>query len=449
MKKEWALLIGIVTVTLLIAIGLLRVFAPGLLRIPASLQLVKVSKKVPPFYEGIFRKEDFDSREFQINDPYVEIRAKPLIPELWMKQLVGPHDILGFRNRYVPNVADIVVIGDSQTYGNNVVMENNWPNQMLGNLNKKKPVLYCMAAGGWGAVQYFDMFEKALLLQPRIIIVAFYTGNDPLESFEVAYNIDKWKSLRIDPALTSKDVPNVEFPAPESEWRHVRFKDGVETIFTPRLRFASNQDHSAVRAGYAIMLEVARQMSIKTQSLNIRLVFTLIPTKEMVYAEKFLHDQIIPSEDYLTLIGAEEKNLRTLSFELDQLPNAVYVDLLTPLQQAALKPEPLYPPDINGHPIAAGYKVIADTLSPVVGSYLQVRPHGLFAVELPYADYFVAVINNEGVWIFDRDDIMKANGWGLDGIKTIKYRDIADLPIRGTVAIVDPARFGPAVIGAK
>lgn len=449
MKKEWVLLITTLIVTLLISIIFIRVFAPQLLGIPPSLQLVQVSKKIPPFYEGVFRMEDFNSREFQLNDPYVEVRSKPLIPEFWGMEVVGPHDILGFRNRYVPNVADIIVIGDSQTYGNNAVFEDNWPSQLTHILGNKKPTVYSMAAGSWGAIQYLDMFDKAILFQPRIVIVAFYTGNDPLDSFILAYNIDKWKPFRTDPNISSKDAPSVKFPPPESEWWHIKFKDGVETTFTPRLRLASNQEHPAVHAGYDIMRDVARQISMKARTLNIQVIFTVVPTKELVYAEKVLHDEFIPPKDYLTLIGAEEKNIKSLVAELAKFPNAMYVDLLVPLQQAALKPIQLYPSDINGHPIAAGYKVMAEALSSVADGYLYDNPQGLFAVELSSKDNFIALINNEGVWVFDRDDIMKANGWPLENIKTIKYRDIANIPIRGIVTTIDPTRFGPISVRPK
>lgn len=448
MKKEWLLLITTVAVTLLLSLGLIRWFAPQLLGVPISLQLVKVSKEVPPFYEGVFRPEDYNSREFQLNDPYSEVRAKPLIQELWENMFVGPHDILGFRNRSVPNVADIIAIGDSQTYGNNVLLEDNWPTQLLKNL-KAKHSLYNMSAGGWGAIQYFDMFDKAMLLQPRIIIVAFYTGNDPLESFLLAYNIDRWKSLRTDPGLDSTDAPAVKFPPPESEWWPVKFKDGTETIFTPRLRLVSNQEHPAIHAGYGIMKKVAHQMSIKAQPSNIKIIFTIIPTKELVYLEKIRQDGIPPIEDYIALINSEEKNLTTLASELNKLPNSIYVDLLSPLQQAALNSIPLYPSNPDGHPINTGYSIIAETLAPVVERYLQERPRGLFELEVPSESNkarLIILINNEGVWLFDSNEVIKANGWQLDEAKTLRYRDIADIPIRGTVTTIDPVRFGPRSI---
>ena len=65
--------------------------------------------------------------------------------------------MLGFRNAAVPVAADIVTIGDSMTYGNNAVMEENWPAWMLAALQREDVKVYNMSTGGWAAVQYLDM----------------------------------------------------------------------------------------------------------------------------------------------------------------------------------------------------------------------------------------------------------------------------------------------------
>jgi hypothetical protein len=40
--------------------------------------------------------------------------------------------------------------------------------------------------------------------------------------------------------------------------------------------------------------------------------------------------------------------------------------------------------------------------------------------------------------------LIEANGWPAAELQTIELRDILDLPHRGVVDVVDPARFGPA-----
>src|SRR5512145_3405323 len=92
MKKEWVLSLGVTVLTALVGLGLIWLFAPQLIGSGRDLQLVQVGKEVPPFFDNVFRKQDYDSLEFIIQDPYVK-RAKPLYKEYFEK---GPHHILGF-----------------------------------------------------------------------------------------------------------------------------------------------------------------------------------------------------------------------------------------------------------------------------------------------------------------------------------------------------------------
>ena len=157
MRKDHWLVIGSALFSLILALGVIRWQAPQLLGMPQDLQLVRVDKVVPSFFEGVFRRDDLLSTEYFISDPLTRIRPKPLQSETLR---FGPNDLLGFRNRHIPNIADIVVIGDSQTYGNNALLKHNWPTKLGRMLATKQNVTYSMAAGGWCAVQYLDMFKK-------------------------------------------------------------------------------------------------------------------------------------------------------------------------------------------------------------------------------------------------------------------------------------------------
>ena len=101
MRKEWILAAATVLVTMSAALALLRWLAPQLLGMPVDLQLVQASKAVPPFFENVFREQDLASDNLLLQDPYTNIRFKPLLPA---DNTSGPHDILGFRNEAVPNV---------------------------------------------------------------------------------------------------------------------------------------------------------------------------------------------------------------------------------------------------------------------------------------------------------------------------------------------------------
>ena len=442
MKKEWLLLIVTVVVTILLALGLIRVFAPQLLGVSADLRMVQVSEEVVPFYENIFREEDLRSDDFLLQDPYTNIRAKPLFSNPFRYE--GPHDILGFRNRSVPNIADIITIGDSNTYGVNAALEENWPGQLARHLDEKSPLLYNMSTGGWGAVQYLDMFAKALHFKPRVVIVAFYTGNDALESTLLAYNADQWRSLRPDRDLSVSTIPGGKDLWADT-WE-ARFDDGVTTTFTPELRLASNRDVGYIRAGYAIMAAVAERIDSMAAESETPVIFTIIPTKEMVYTEKVAAQGIEAPQGYNDLITAEKRNITTLAAALAALPNAIYVDLVAPLQKAALKAVPLYLPLPNGHPLPAGYGEIARALSPAVDRYLPRKPEGLLMVG---KEEKIILVREGGIYLFNAPELVTANGWRAADVQAVSLRDIIDLPLRDVIKTVDPARYGPGAFPAR
>jgi len=84
----------------------------------------------------------------ELPDPQLIYRGNPKFPE---------HDSNGFRNDSVPKTADIVAIGDSQTYGNGVSPDEAWP-RVLARLSFCR--VYSMALGGYGPLQYEVLAER-------------------------------------------------------------------------------------------------------------------------------------------------------------------------------------------------------------------------------------------------------------------------------------------------
>ncbi|MFL6712256.1 MAG: SGNH/GDSL hydrolase family protein [Sulfurifustis sp.] len=406
--------------------------------------MVRVAKEVPPFYENIFRKEDIDSQAFLLKDPYTNVRGRPLLVS---PGLVGPHDLLGFRNYHIPNIADVVTIGDSQTYGSNVVIDDNWPSQVRGLLRGGRIELYSMAIGGWSAVQYLNIFRHATSLRPRVIVVAYYTGNDPDESVTAAYSSDLWTSLRPSKTMDLSDKPR--FPglssAPSDNWR-TQFKSGLKMTFTPALRLISNDTtYATVRAGYEIIETTARVMDAAAAEAGIGLVLTVIPTKELVYAER-IHREALPADSqYLRLVGFEQQNIDRIARAFKSLKHAKYVDVVQPLQEAALKSDLLYLGGPDGHPLAEGYRVIANAVAPVVRGYIAPPPYGLVGVEAGGngARVHMFLVDKDGVWRFTSRELVAANGWRPENARLINLRDIAGFPLKGVISVVDRRQFGP------
>ena len=72
---------------------------------------------------------------------------------------------------------------------------------------------------------------------------------------------------------------------------------------------------------------------------------------------------LTPPADCASLVAAERANLERLAGEVAAVPGAIYIDVLAPLQAAALRSTPLYPANTNGHPVAAGYAAIGEAVA--------------------------------------------------------------------------------------
>lgn len=444
MTRNLLLMLAVTALTLVVALGLIRELAPGLLGGPADLRLVQLDERLPAFYQGVFRDKLAGNRAFLLEDPLTRVRARPFH---MATPKAGPHDVLGFRNASVPVAADIVTIGDSMTYGNNAVMEQNWPGWMLAALGREDVNVYNMSTGGWAAVQYLDMMDYAAAFRPYLVVVAFYSGNDPIESLQMVTGNENWRWLKaragIGDGVSMQGLPKFSLDVPPAEQWPVTFGDGVTTVFTPQLRLISNTDHPAVDAGYALMATAARLIAEKARQRGMQLVFTVIPTKELVYADKVQAEGLSAPQPYTALVGAEAARLRSLAAALQAIDGVRYVDVVKALQQAALGDTALYPDNSNGHPLAAGYKVIGERIAAAISGLVPAPPSGLYELVIGN-EYNPVLVNDEGVWYFRSEDDIEQNGWPPGEIPVVFPRQVLRLPHRGVAGGVDAQRFGPA-----
>ncbi len=455
MKREWLLLIASVVVTVAVALGLVRLLAPDLLgvRAPVDRRVVHLDKALPPFYDGVFDPGEQATGQDAtnlVNDPLTGHRRRTLVPEnsLSLADRNAPIDLLGFRNRAVPVVADVVTIGDSQTLGENATLDQDWPSVLKTRLGDRAPEVYSMAVAGWGPVQYLYMFDKALRFRPRAVVVAYYTGNDPADALYMAYAFEPWESLR-GRDKRPETPPGHWPPAPEDQWP-VAFSDGVRTVFTAATRLKSNdRAFPGTAEAYRILLETARRMDRAAAAAGVALVFAVIPTKELVFAPKVREAGIEAPPDYAKLVADEAANVAELAAGLGALEHAAFVDVVTPLQRAALAGQPVYPPTDNGHPTPDGYAVIGAALAPTVSGLLPdpVRPGPVFALE-PGSRKRGAMflVRDGGAWRFADEGVFLGSGWTLDpGAYQVRpKRDLAEVPYRGLITTPDPEHFGPA-----
>jgi hypothetical protein len=138
--------------------------------------------------EGLFRLEPmllerWSHRPAQATDPQQIFTAHPKFGISGNSSYRG-HDSRGWRNSAAPEKADVVVFGDSQTYGLNVDLERAWPQQLETKLRRH---VYQLAIGGAGPFNHALMIDDALALKPSLVLASVYFGNDLVDSYRWAH----------------------------------------------------------------------------------------------------------------------------------------------------------------------------------------------------------------------------------------------------------------------
>jgi hypothetical protein len=146
-------------------------------------------------------------------------------------------------------------------------------------------------------------------------------------------------------------------------------KNGLLTGFEPEIRLkALDLQDARVKEGLLISLDLFSRMNVYCLNHNVRLLVTLIPTKESVHAKYLESDPVLGKTAVFQSLLANERvvNATVKTFFEDR--KIAYVDPLPDLQQQAGR-VPLYPGNYDGHPNQNGNRVIAET----VARYLRER----------------------------------------------------------------------------
>lgn len=114
-------------------------------------------------------------------------RAEPLLPDPMLGYRGNPlrqdHDANGYRNRTVAHHADIVTLGDSHTYGVSVERDAAWPAVVSARTGLR---VYDMSLSGYGPAHSLLQIDRALALEPRVVVVGLYFGNDFYDAFALS-----------------------------------------------------------------------------------------------------------------------------------------------------------------------------------------------------------------------------------------------------------------------
>jgi lysophospholipase L1-like esterase len=327
----------------------------------------------------------------------------------------GGHDAWGFRNKAIPSNTDIVAIGDSMTYGVVASANNSWPARLQELVHKR---VYNLGQSGYGPAQYLYLLEhKALTLQPSVIIVGLFLGNDLTDAYNVVYRYDYWKFLRAHEFAGVKpaDIPvGVDFGPGKTRGllNRVRklarahmisyrlishaFADAVRRIKTvyfsaiyyPELTILSvdnpkintalrpvannkavDKDDPKTREGLRITLEALRRMDRICRNNRVKFVVALIPTKRTVLAKYILGNTKLKNYEVLVHQIRNEEDVRNIIKRELHKQHIVSVDVLADLRNGLDQGIRVYPSDEESHPVKDGYEIIAKSIATFLSSH--------------------------------------------------------------------------------
>ncbi|HSC33782.1 MAG TPA: hypothetical protein VLG45_00780 [Thermodesulfobacteriota bacterium] len=309
----------------------------------------------------------------------------------------GAHDDLGFRNKSVPDTAEVVAIGDSHTYGISARASESWPGA-LGSMTGM--TVYNISLGGYGPAEYLYLMEtEALAFHPEIIIAGFYLGNDIKDSFTAVYSVDRWKDMR-KPELQvyqgsgeSDDEEGASYGL--GDWlagnsvlyrlvsssfigdnlrqarrlgrgeQIVMLEDGasgVRTGFTPDQRLKGlDLARPDIREGLRLSLEFFDRMNEIARKNDIEFIVVIIPTKESVFTEYIEGNKALPGSEKIDYLIGNERQADTAVKKYFDEHGIRYVDALPPLSRSA-GAEQIYPNNFGGHTNGNGYRIIAESI---------------------------------------------------------------------------------------
>lgn len=338
----------------------------------------------------------------RIDDPVLDYRTRPN---------TGQNDAAGYRNPEALAQAEVVALGDSQTWGVNAEMDETWPAR-LEQLTGQR--VYNMGRGGYGIVQYRYQLEDALRLRPDWVVVALYLGNDIYDAYSLVYSREAHASLRNpDPSLRAR-IEASEFPDlqgmffervrygrehgdPESwltrhsalarmitrarglpadvgadrAWARDHPEDGfvyddgrVSTVFHSSYRLVAVDSRlPRIREGLRITLWELEEMQDRVQAAaGPRMLVVLVPTKERVFARAIEEAGVPAPESYERSVREEARIASGLAGAMQEL-GIPHVDLLPDLEQSVARGERIFPPNVDGHFTPLGYRRIAESVA--------------------------------------------------------------------------------------
>lgn len=318
----------------------------------------------------------------------------PALGYVMSSRLAGiDHD--GFRNPPARK-ANIAAIGDSHTYGYNVISEQSWPAR-LGEATGKE--VYNFGVGGYGILQYAVLVDMAMAKKPEAILIGLYLKNDLATMCEDAARNKYWQEHRADFGIdlgcdelpekgkrmgvarslgrwVKENLAGVsilsDYFSRQAMLKKIKQGDseealvvehGLMTTLIQQTRISLHADsldltRPQIAQAFNVLKQILRQTADKTRQQKIRFGVLLIPSKELVLYRTLILQGRKLSKDYERLVQNEE-HLKRLVAELLTAQGATVADVLPEMEKALSRQEIIYPPQYDGHTLEPGYRAYA------------------------------------------------------------------------------------------
>ena len=319
----------------------------------------------------------------RVTDERLGYRLDPALPDV---------NSAGFRDSEASPPYDIVAIGDSHTYGVNVVSNESWPQQLAELTGLRADNL---GVGSYNVFQYAELIELGLELEPRFVVVGLFAAND----FEFGVcrlmrspRWQRWVEDRelLDPGCGPQPEVDAFIPAPPtwtsellstplgSAVQLLIWQPYVRSLFEPAVEIraggtthfielarvrvngrGADLSRQAVSTGIENGRRLLQQMRDSVVARGSRFGLLLIPSKSRVLHAWAIAEGASPPAELAAAAGAEDEVAERLAVHLreDGIAFVDAIEQLVDLQRQS--PGGVYP-SADGHPRAAGYRAYAE-----------------------------------------------------------------------------------------
>ncbi len=353
-----------------------------------ALLLVSISLSLLILEIGIrsFTIYPINYKSSRILDNRLEYKVDPKLKDI---------DEHGFRNYASTEPIEIVAIGDSHTFGNNVQSQDSWPQQLASMLNKR---VYNFGMGGYGILQYKALFDDAMLLKPKYLVLGLYLMNDLHTACQMIAKLPYWQNWAVQNNINTSICPKYEdeqatrsFPSlnvtniaiisafkflvklpMEFEITSLLKKLGFEKdiliinddknktlidfgIIVKRKNYLNKPE---VKFGLEIAKIILQDAKVMLDKKNIKFGVVFLPSKQRAYYDYLLGKHFTLPDVYHEMVRNELMLTEKLANTMTKA-GIPFIDAKPYVEQTLYDRENVYPSHTDGHPLEPGYRAYA------------------------------------------------------------------------------------------